>query len=61
MELSFFGVSYIADDIAPETEEAIRTEAKKLRAEAEEKFIQFLDNNNLEDVMGFIKNKEAIQ
>ena len=58
MDLTFFGVSYIADDIPEETEEAIRTEAKKLRDEAGEKFMQFLNNNNLEDIMGFIRKKQ---
>ena len=58
MDLAFFGVSYIMDDIPQETEETIRAEAKKLRDEAGEKFIQFLNNKGLEDVMGLIRKKQ---
>lgn len=58
MDLVFFGVSYIMENIPRKTEEAIRAEAKKLRDEAGEKFIQFLNDKGLEDVMGLIRKKQ---
>ena len=60
MEFNWLGVAFVSDDLPCEVEEMINEKMKELENEAVDKFNDFLDRNELEQVMGVIVRKGSV-
>lgn len=61
MEFNWLGVAFVSEDLPCEVEEMVNEKMKELENEAVNKFNDFLDRNELEQVMGVIVRKGSVK
>lgn len=61
MDFNWLGVAFVSKELPCEIEEMVEQKMEELREEAGEKFNAFLDENDLEQVMGVIVRKGSIK
>lgn len=61
MEFNFLGVAFISEDLPVEIEEMVNVKMEELQDKISEEFNQWLDRNELEQVMGVIVKKVSVK
>ena len=60
MDYNWLGVVFVSEDLPAEIEEMVNQKMDELKEKAEKEFEEFLDKNDLEQVMGVIVRKGTI-
>lgn len=61
MEFNFLGVAFISEDLPVKIEEMVNVKMEELQDKISEEFNQWLDRNELEQVMGVIVKKVSVK
>jgi hypothetical protein len=61
MDFNFLGVAFVSEDLPIEIEEMVNTKMEELQEKVCDEFNEWLDKNNLEQVMGVIVEKGSIK
>jgi succinate dehydrogenase flavin-adding protein (antitoxin of CptAB toxin-antitoxin module) len=61
MEFNWLGVAFVSERLPVEIEEMVETKMEELKEKAKREFDEFLDRNDLEQVMGVIVRKGSVK
>ena len=61
MDYNWLGIAFVSERLPIEIEEMVNRKMEELREKAAEEFDKFLDQNNLEQVMGVIVKKKSMK